>query len=218
MLCCSLPSLSLSDRFGSGWTTHLHCLLHEGAPLGWAPCCPADGGEMLMLVQPPQLARREAKRSMVTQQPREALILISLRLLSKRSSYLLSLLLFLPEVPSLGMGLGLFCNAHNHTPSSFSTSFLMPLLAETGVSGDKIQLTQQCRVKPITLQWDPSLPHPHPQSSTSVFWISRLYWYCGVDNWDTTLGLFSLEKRRLRRDFMALWSSWNPVHWLQRQL
>lgn len=68
-----------------------------------------------MLVQPPQLARREAKRSMVTQQPREALILISLRLLSKRSSYLLSLLLFLPEVPSLGMGLGLFCSGEDTT-------------------------------------------------------------------------------------------------------
>lgn len=169
MLCCSLPSLSLSDRFGSGWTTHLHCLLHEGAPLGCAPCCPAAGGEMLVLVQPLQLARREAERSTSTQQPREAPFLTSLSLLSKRSSYLLSFLLILPELSSLGMGLGLFCNAHKHTPSS-STSCLMPLLAETAVSGDEIQLTQQCRVKPITLQKrDSSLPHPHPQSSISVF-------------------------------------------------
>lgn len=168
MLCCSLPSLSLSDRFGSAWTTHLHCLLHEGAPLGWAPCCPAAGGEMLVLIQPPQLARGEAERSMGTQQSREALFLISPASSEKKEQLFTVLPAHLPRTIKLGNGFGTILQCTQ--PCTFPLHLLpLPLLAEIAVSGDEIQLTQQCRQAHPLQQRDPSLPHPHPQSSMSVF-------------------------------------------------
>lgn len=150
---CFCDALLLSSLSVTEWQVWF-CLDYPSslppawAPLGWAPCCPAAGGEMLVLIQPPQLARGEAERSMGTQQSREALFLISPASSEKKEQLFTVLPAHLPRTIKLGNGSGTLLQCTQ--PRTFPLHLLpLPLLAEIAVSGDEIQLTQQCRVKPI---------------------------------------------------------------------
>lgn len=59
MLCWSILSLLLSDKCGSSWTTNLHSLLLEGAPLGCPPLLPYE--RHWRCLRPPLFSRERSR-------------------------------------------------------------------------------------------------------------------------------------------------------------